>query len=523
MHSERSIETTGGARYRLLFRIASGGMGSVYLATQHGAAGFRRVVAIKRAFPHLLEDTDIRRLMASEIRLSSLVRHPNVVAISDVDDADGELSLIMEYVEGASLAELMRHGLPQPLGMRMVLDAAEGLQAVHDCTDESSQPLGLVHRDISPQNILVGVDGVARIADFGIAQARDRTGATVSGLIRGKPSYLAPEYIDTSFATPSSDVFALAIVAWEVLTQRRLFRGVNDVDTIARVRAAKVEAPSRLVPGIPAAIDAVLLRALALKPEDRYPTAHAFGEALEAALRDSALLARRGLVAEFVRKAVGPTLTERRTLVQQATAIVAPAAGAPVAGAPPSVPVQRVPVPRTSEADIPVVLPGAGDAAVPSTKIIVAPPIALASQLGIGITLVAGLTLIVAASLGAMNAASAVRHTRNARSASIEAAALDTGSGDTNIARFNGRVVADVGPSARTTIDDRVHAPPDEATAVLPPSKPSSARRSRGTSRADEQPSSSPLERWLDARPRDSATSLLSAPPTKAPTNPYAK
>ncbi len=514
MHPERSIETTGGSRYRLLFRIASGGMGSVYLATQHGAAGFRRVVAIKRAFPHLLEDSDIRRLMASEIRLSSLVRHPHVVAISDVDDADGELSLIMEYVEGASLAELMRHGLPQVLGMRMVLDAAEGLQAVHDCTDENNQPLGLVHRDISPQNILVGVDGVARIADFGIAQARDKTGATVSGLIRGKPSYLAPEYIETSFATPSSDVFALAIVAWEVLTQRRLFRGVNDVDTIARVRSAKVEPPSRLVPGIPAAVDAVLLRALALKPEDRYPTSHSFGEALEGALRDSALLGRRGPVANFVRKAMGPTLTERRSLVQQATAVVAPS-GSP----------QTVPVPRTSEADIPVVLPGASEAAVPSTKIIVTASSSIAARVGVGVSVTAGLILIAAAVIGATGATSAVIHTRSARTPSVQAAALSTSSRALDAARSNARVPG-VAPSDLPT-DDHVHAPPDEAAIILPsklvpPSPPGLRARLPDDPRAPS-PAKTPPERWLDPHPRDSATSILSAPPTKAPNNPYAK
>lgn len=518
MHSERSIETTGGSRYRLLFRIASGGMGSVYLATQHGAAGFRRVVAIKRAFPHLLEDTDIRRLMASEIRLSSLVRHPNVVAISDVDDADGELSLIMEYIEGASLAELMRHGLPQALGMRVILDAAEGLQAVHDCTDENGQPLGLVHRDISPQNILIGVDGVARIADFGIAQARDKTGATVSGLIRGKPSYLAPEYIETSFATPSSDVFALAIVAWEILTQRRLFRGTNDVDTIARVRAANVEPPSRFVPGLPPALDAVILRGLALKPEDRFPTAHAFGEALEGALRDSAHLSRRGVVAEFVRKTVGPTLTERRSLVQQATAVVAPS---PVS--PPSP--QRPPSPRSSEADIPVVLPVSTDAAVPSTRILAVAPPQISSRVGVVFTLLAGLTLAIGAVAGTFSATSAAHHTRTARTAAVEATELDRlAPGAPPTARIDKRLSAEsrTATPAPTTTDD--HAPPDEVILNVPVNQPVSklqAARRPNPSTSDAPAPAPP--RWLDPRPRDPGTSLLHAPPTKAPTNPYAR
>lgn len=335
MISESSSELRSSSRYRIVSRIANGGMGSVYMASQHGAAGFRRVVAIKRAFPHLLEDPGFRKLIASEARLASLVRHPNVVAVSDVEESDGELSIVMEYIEGVSLAELLRGDalLPLHLALRIVLDAAEGLEAIHTCADEAGRPLKLVHRDISPQNILVGVDGVARIADFGIAQTYDN-GATGSGVLRGKPAYMAPEYIETSVATPACDVFALAVIMWEALTRHRLFRAANDVETIDRVRAGVVPPPSRFNPLVTSDLDAVILRALAYDPGVRYPSAIAFGQALAAAGPLLPLKARAELGAQ-VRAVAGPVLAQRRASLSDGGA---------------------TPVARTSNADLPVVL-----------------------------------------------------------------------------------------------------------------------------------------------------------------------
>ena len=193
------------SRLRLLLRIASGGMGTVYLGRQRGPAGFQRLVAIKRAHPHLLEDTSVVRMLAREARLASLVRHPNVVGVTDVEVSDGELLLVMEYVEGGLLAEVVAGELlPIGVALRIILDACEGLDAVHRTLDERGRLLGLVHRDVSPQNILVGVDGVARIADLGIARPSAGQGTTT--VVRGKPSYMAPEYVSTAKATAATDV-----------------------------------------------------------------------------------------------------------------------------------------------------------------------------------------------------------------------------------------------------------------------------------------------------------------------------
>ena len=277
----------GSSRFRLLLKIASGGMGTVYLGHQRGAAGFQRLVAIKKAHPHLSEDDNVARMLVTEARLASLVRHPNVVGVTDVDDANGELLLVMEYVEGASLSELIGSSRPMSLGvaMRIILDSCEGLEAIHRAEDEEGASLGLVHRDVSPQNVLVGVDGVARLADFGIARASASENTT--GVLRGKPSYMSPEYAASAKATPTSDVFALGVVAWETLTQRRLYKGLNDVDAAERVRLGRVALPSSVRPGIPRELDQVILTALAGNPEERFPSARAFAAALVAIARKS--------------------------------------------------------------------------------------------------------------------------------------------------------------------------------------------------------------------------------------------
>lgn len=305
-------------RYSILMRIASGGMGSVHLGVLRGANGFRRVVAIKRAFPHLLEDPTFKRLLTAEARLASYVRHPNVAGVIDVEELDGELLLVMDYVEGGSLSELLRaDAIPLGVGMRILLDALEGLRAVHTCSDDEGAPLSLVHRDISPQNILVGVDGVARIADFGIAQIHNPSSVTRSGLLRGKPSYMAPEYIETGEASPASDIFSMGVVAWEVLTRRRLFKGKSDAETFDTIRRVSVPPPSSVCPELPSALDAVILRALARSPERRYATAGELASDFESAVRGTHLLASRAVVGACVRKVVGPVIAQRRSAIAQ--------------------------------------------------------------------------------------------------------------------------------------------------------------------------------------------------------------
>jgi len=309
------------SRFRILSRIASGGMGTVYLAQQRGAAGFQRLVAVKRAHPHLLEDPTVARMLAQEAHLSSLLRHPNVVSVTDVEESAGELFLVMEYVEGASLAEIQRLERPIPLAvsLRIILDVCEGLEALHRACDKEGEKLGLVHRDVSPQNVLVGVDGIARLADLGIARACAKQGAR--SLVRGKPSYMAAEYFATGRATPSSDIFALGVVAWEALTGARLYE--SDGLAAGGLRRGPPVPPSRLAPAIPEAIDDVILCALAADPARRFSSVVAFADALEEAARaaspGASAFAARAEVTALVTRLFGPRLRARREIMSAET------------------------------------------------------------------------------------------------------------------------------------------------------------------------------------------------------------
>lgn len=333
------------SRYELLVKIASGGMATVYLGRLSSAVGITRLVAVKRAHAHLLEDPTFAKMLIAEAKLASRIHHPNVVAVHNVEEIEGELLLVMDYVEGASLSDLMGfmdhagrqtgpERLPPSVAARVILDACAGLNAAHELTDDDGRPLGIVHRDVSPHNILVGVDGVARLTDFGIAKSSgghtQSAGRTSTGALRGKVAYMAPEYVESGLLDARSDVFALGIVAWEALTQRRLFRGATDVESLRLVLAANVPRASAVDPSLGPGLDAVLAKALERDPADRFATAAELGEALELAARTHELLAKHSDVAAYVRSASGEALAQRRALVRErhdAPAVVAAGRG----------------------------------------------------------------------------------------------------------------------------------------------------------------------------------------------------
>lgn len=256
-------------------------------------------MARKKPHPHLLDDPEVRGLLQREAAIAIRLRHPNVVRLRSIDLEDDAPVLVMDYVDGATLAELVRDWSrggrtdTARAAIRIVLDAALGLDALHDLKDERGDPLALVHRDVSPQNILVGIDGHARVSDFGLTKclANDRERATTEGILKGKAGYLAPEYIRGARGDRRQDIFSLGIVAWEALTRSRLFRGENDAQTLDRVLTMPIPSVAERAPELAAAapaIDAVLVRALTREPEDRYATAAEFGAALaEAAERVS--------------------------------------------------------------------------------------------------------------------------------------------------------------------------------------------------------------------------------------------
>ncbi len=312
-----------GSRYELLARIASGGMGTVYLGRLRGPAGFRRLVALKRAHEHLVHDEGFARMFRSEARVASQIHHPNVVAVHDIEELDDELILVMDYVQGGALSSLLSATRKQPLdpriALRILLDAAAGLEAAHTLTDDRGRALGVVHRDVSPENVLVGTDGVARLSDFGVAKIlRATAGATDGRDLKGKIAYMAPECVRRGKVDARSDVFALGVVAWEALTERRLFRAASEVATLQRVIGMTPEAPSALRPGLPPEIDAVVMRALDKIPDARWPSARAFADALEIAAREGGLApATHGQVGEHVWRCVGHILDARHRVLQE--------------------------------------------------------------------------------------------------------------------------------------------------------------------------------------------------------------
>lgn len=307
-------------RYEILLKLASGGMGSVYIARMRGALGFRQLVAIKKPHSHLLEDAKARLAVVHEAKLTSAIRHVNVVTMRDVDHHDGEVALVMDYVEGGSIIDLLRDApaIPPAIAIRMTLDACAGLHAAHEAKDDAGVPLSIVHRDVSPHNILVGTDGLTRVTDFGIAKSLGRGGegqeASTSGGVKGKLAYMAPEYLQGNKADRRVDVFALGAVLWEAIEGKRLFRAGNDLETLTRLLQADTPQAERAGP----AVNAILRRALAKAPEVRFQTADEMAEALDRAAKADGHVATHRDVAAFVKERVGPALDARIEALKEA-------------------------------------------------------------------------------------------------------------------------------------------------------------------------------------------------------------
>jgi serine/threonine-protein kinase len=265
-------------------------MATVYVARMSGAAGFARTVAIKRLHPHLAADPAFSAMFVDEARLAARIRHPNVIDTLDVVADSGELFLVMDFVLGETLARLIRQTekrgihLPAPVVSSIVVGALEGLHAAHEATNERGEPLGIVHRDISPQNILVARDGVARLLDFGVAKATGRVQETEGGEIKGKLAYMSPEQLTRKPVDRRCDIFAMGIVLWEALTSKRLFGGEDAASTLYAVMHEPITPPSAVVPGIPRSVDAVVLKALERDVDKRWATAEEMALALEAAV-----------------------------------------------------------------------------------------------------------------------------------------------------------------------------------------------------------------------------------------------
>lgn len=275
--------------YELLVELATGGMATVYLAR---AADGREapLVAIKKPHRHLATDKNFFSMLVDEARLASTIRHDNVVPVRELAFEGGEPFIVMNYVEGGSLADVrkelaqMERALDSRFALRITLDALAGLQAAHVLHDESGRHLGIVHRDVSPHNVLLGCDGIARLTDFGIAKAVDRVQVTHTHEVKGKFAYLAPERIDKRrLCTVQSDVFSMAVVLWECIAGRRLFRGDEPVETLQEIMTAPIPSLRAVGVPIPQALDDAIARGLDRDLDTRYKTAAEFSAALTSA------------------------------------------------------------------------------------------------------------------------------------------------------------------------------------------------------------------------------------------------
>jgi serine/threonine protein kinase len=292
-------------KYVVRRKLAEGGMAEIYLAAVLGPEGFEKDVVIKRVRPGLADDPGFVRMFIAEARVASRLNHANLVHIFDFDKHEDTYYLAMEYVRGHSLWELRRRcqergvAIPPTLVAQIAMEVARGLAFAHRLT-ENGRSLGLVHRDVTPHNVLLSFDGMVKLTDFGIAKAGTR--ATASGVLKGKFAYMAPEQARGDPVDARTDVFALGVTCWELLTGARLFEGDGDVAVLRAVQESLIAPPARLNPDVPAGLDAVVMRALERDPSRRWPTAHEMERALAEFLMGAARSLEDTDVGAFLRR-----------------------------------------------------------------------------------------------------------------------------------------------------------------------------------------------------------------------------
>jgi len=319
-------------RYEPLFRVAAGGMAEVYAARIQGEAGFQKLVAVKRMLPHLASDSGFVDMFLNEAKLAAYVASPHVVQTLDLGrGSDGSLYIVMELVVGLSLAKIldMHPGpLPLPITIELMAQAAQGLDDAHEATTPAGDALGLIHRDVSPHNILLGVDGRVRVTDFGIARAvhRPRAETNVREL-KGKFSYMSPEQTRLKDLDKRSDVFSIGTVLWELLTARRLFMHRDPIQAVRLVQKKPIVPPHEVRPEVPQAISAVVLRALERDTRARYQSAGELALDLRRAARESwGEPPQKRDLAQFVERSGGEELERLQRLIRLGTEGAAPEA-----------------------------------------------------------------------------------------------------------------------------------------------------------------------------------------------------
>ena len=288
-----SMERHRIGRCEIIYPIAQGGMAGVYAGRLTGIAGFQRLVAVKIIHSHLSSDDIFIKMFLDEARLSAGIHHPNVGEVYELGEEDGVYYMICELILGQSLRSLHHHPILEDIAISPVVFAriasatAQGLQAAHELRSPDGTPLNLVHRDVSPRNILLTYDGFVKLIDFGVAYAQDRLSKTDVGTIKGKLGYMSPEQLKCHPVDRRSDIFSLGVVLYEMTTNQSPFAGENDAERIDKILYHQFDTPRAIDPSIPSRLETIILRAMAYDPNDRYSTAAEMSEDLESFIRAS--------------------------------------------------------------------------------------------------------------------------------------------------------------------------------------------------------------------------------------------
>lgn len=311
--------------FHLLAPIGTGGMARVWAARVRGTT---EIVALKMLLPELAQNIEFRKMFLDEARIASRVRHPNVCSTLKMGEQCGVLYLTMEWLDGASLIRLIRPGPHDPttgeytplrarIAARIIADTCAGLHAAHELVDDDGRPLGVVHRDVSPHNLLITAEGIVKVTDFGVAKALGKTHRTVAGQLKGKLAYMSPEQIVGGPVDRRSDVFSLGCVLYEITTGKRPFRGNYDPQLMTAIVLGRYEAPAAIVPNYPPQLALIVRRALANAAEQRYPSADHMRQALEAYLRDSGPNVGPAQIAALLRERCGDEPIARADAVRK--------------------------------------------------------------------------------------------------------------------------------------------------------------------------------------------------------------
>lgn len=298
-------------------------MAEIYLARMTGASGFSKLVVVKRLLPHLAGDKQYVQMFLDEARINAQLSHSNIVQVLDLGETDGQYYMAMEYVAGLSVAQVGRMSaqrlgaVPQAVACGIVLQACAGLHRAHETKLPDGGEMGIIHRDVSPQNLLLTYEGFVKVLDFGIAKAEGRETKTQAGTVKGKFAYMSPEQCVGEPLDRRTDVFALGIILFELCTSRRLFKRQDTFETYEAIIKGDVPDPSTVSDAVTPQVSAVILKALARKKEDRYLTAEAMQEALEQAMRRSGIRGKSTDLARFLEQHFADSIKEQEELIQR--------------------------------------------------------------------------------------------------------------------------------------------------------------------------------------------------------------